>query len=234
MASPRWNCREGKPTHTRFHTTRTQTIRSDHDLQQTTRNWTAFPPFQKAAFAGVLMQITAVVDIPPALTQAAADDGEWARVTEDDRAIKIETDKLEAVIPKKNPKQWMTGIEKGSFLDKTTGFREVGDGLMVVDWLMEAGSDEAYGDQVFAPDGHGVGRYTWYANETDPATASLRPHGPRQQPSQAHGRGPAALPPDEARAAGGHPRQGLRRGQDDLPVRVRRPRPQSPDRGGRN
>jgi len=31
------------------------------------------------------------------------------------------------------PKHWMTGIEKGSFLDKTTGFREIGDGLMVVD-----------------------------------------------------------------------------------------------------
>src|SRR5690349_19428181 len=46
-------------------------------------------------------------------------DADWARVTEDDRAIKIETGKLEAVIPKKNPKQWMTGIEKGSFLDKT-------------------------------------------------------------------------------------------------------------------
>ena len=63
-------------------------------------------------------------------------DADWARVTEDDRAIKIETDKLEAVIPKKDPRQWMTGIEKGSFLDKATGFREVGDGLMVVDWLM--------------------------------------------------------------------------------------------------
>ena len=61
----------------------------------------------------------------------------WARVSEDDRAIKIETDKLEAVIPKKDPKAWMTGIEKGSFLDKTTGFREIGDGLLVVDWLME-------------------------------------------------------------------------------------------------
>ena len=56
-----------------------------------------------------------------------ADDASWARVTEDDTRIKIETDKLEAAIPKKNPKQWMTGIEKGSFLDKTTGFREVGD-----------------------------------------------------------------------------------------------------------
>lgn len=92
-----------------------------------------------------------------------------SRVTEDDRAIKIETDQLEAVIPKRNPKQWMTGIAKGSFLDKRTGFREVGDGLMVVDWLMEAGSDEGYAEQVIAPDGHGVGRYTWHTNETDPA-----------------------------------------------------------------
>src|SRR4051812_46265653 len=66
---------------------------------------------------------------------------DWARVSEDDRAIRIETDRLEMVIPKKDPKQWMTGIEKGSFLDKATGFREAGDGLMVIDWLMEAGSD---------------------------------------------------------------------------------------------
>ena len=108
-----------------------------------------------------------------------ADDAKWASVTQDDRAIKIETDKLEAVIPKKNPKQWMTGIEKGSFLDKTTGFREVGDGLMVIDWLMEAGSDEAWSDKVIAPDGHGVGRYSWYANETDPARReyNLMAHG---------------------------------------------------------
>jgi hypothetical protein len=102
-------------------------------------------------------------------TSAAAIADDALRVAEDDRAITIETDKLEAVIPKRDPKQWMTGIEKGSFLDKTTGFREVGDGLMVVDWLMEAGSDEAWSQQVIAPDGHGVGRYTWYANETDPA-----------------------------------------------------------------
>jgi len=103
----------------------------------------------------------------------------WAHVTEDENRIKIETDKLEAVIPKKNPKHWMTGIEKGSFLDKTTGFREVGDGLMVIDWLMEAGSDEAWSDKVIAPDGHGVGRYTWFANETDPARRdyALMAHG---------------------------------------------------------
>ena len=102
-----------------------------------------------------------------------AADEPWARITEDDRAIKIETDKLEAVIPKKNPKQWMTGIEKGSFLDKTTGCREIGDGLMVIDWLMEPGSDEGYGDKVFAKDGDGVGRYLWATNET---TAGMKAH----------------------------------------------------------
>lgn len=103
----------------------------------------------------------------------------WVRATEDERCIKIESDRLEAVIAKNNPKHWMTGIEKGSFLDKATGFREVGDGLMVVDWLMEAGSDEAYAQQVMAPDGHGVGRYTWFANETDPARRfyALMAHG---------------------------------------------------------
>jgi hypothetical protein len=109
--------------------------------------------------------------------RAQSDD--WARVIEDERSIKIETDKLEAVIPKKDPKRWMTGIEKGSFLDKTTGFREIGDGLMVIDWLMEPGSDEDYSDQVIAPDGHGVGRYTWHTNESDPARQSyaLMAHG---------------------------------------------------------
>jgi hypothetical protein len=112
-------------------------------------------------------------------TAVPPDDRPWARVTENDRAIKIETDKLEAVIPKRDPKQWMTGIEKGSFLDKVTGFREAGDGLMVVDWIMESGSDSAWADRVFAPDGNGVGRYTWYENETDPVRRSyaLMAHG---------------------------------------------------------
>jgi len=111
--------------------------------------------------------LIAIASAGPVLAEPAGDTA-WARVTEDDTRIKIETDKLEAVIPKKNPKHWMTGIEKGSFLDKTTGFREVGDGLMVVDWIMEAGSDAAYADQLHAPDGHGVGPYLWHTSETDP------------------------------------------------------------------
>lgn len=104
---------------------------------------------------------------------------EWPKVTEDDRAIKVETDMIEAVIPKKNPKHWMTGIEKGTFLDKKTGFREVGDGLMVIDWLMEPGSDAEWSKDVFTADGNGVGRYTWYENETDPARREycLMAHG---------------------------------------------------------
>jgi len=109
----------------------------------------------------------------------AADDASWAKVVEDDRAIKIETDAIEAVIPKKNPKQWMTGIEKGSFLDKATGFREAGDGLMVIDWLMEAGSDADWTEEDVAIDRGGVDRYTWYENYTDPARReyALMAHG---------------------------------------------------------
>ena len=136
----------------------------------------------KPAKPSLLRAYLVVIAAMASATAAPAEpgqNGDWARVTEDDRAVKIETDKLEAVIPKKEPKQWMTGIEKGSFLDKATGFREAGDGLMVVDWLMEAGSDEGYSKQVVAPDGHGVGRYTWYENESDPARRSyaLMAHG---------------------------------------------------------
>ncbi len=134
----------------------------------------------RSKFAGSLLTalLIGIANVGQTLA-APPEEKPWVLVTEDDRAIKIETDKLEAVIPKRNPKQWMTGIEKGSFLDKTTGFREIGDGLMVVDWLMEAGSDDAWSDQVFAPDGNGVGRYTWHTNETDPARKSyaLMAHG---------------------------------------------------------
>lgn len=137
--------------------------------------------FLRKAFWGPLSVAPVLIAMAsPALVQAEPpSDTSWARVTEDDNRIKIETDKLEAAIPKQNPKHWMTGIEKGSFLDKTTGFREVGDGLMVVDWLMEAGSDEAWSDQVIAPDGHGVGRYTWHTNEADPVRReyALMAHG---------------------------------------------------------
>ena len=110
---------------------------------------------------------------------AAEPGANWVKVTEDENRIHIETDLLEAAIPKKNPKQWMTGIEKQSFLDKKTGFREVGDGLMVIDWLMEAGSDEAYRDKLHATEEKGLGSYLWHTNETDPGRIAhaLNAHG---------------------------------------------------------
>jgi hypothetical protein len=52
-------------------------------------------------------------------------------------------------------------------LDKTSGFREIGDGLMVVDWILEAGSDEAYADKILASQSTpAIGRYLWHTNET--------------------------------------------------------------------
>jgi hypothetical protein len=123
--------------------------------------------------------VLALLVFPASPTGVAAEYPDWATVTEDDRAIHIETDLLKATIPRNNPKHWMTGIEKHSFVDKTTGFHEAGDGLMVVDWLMEAGSDAEWGDKVIAPDGHGTGRYTWFENETDP--------GRREYALMAHG-----------------------------------------------
>lgn len=148
------------------------------NVAQTSRDnaMNLFKTFPVAAAASALL--LAIASAGP-LRGDVAGDSPWGQVTEDERAIKIETDKLEAVIPKKNPKHWMTGIEKGSFLDKKTGFREIGDGLMVIDWLMEAGSDEGWQDKVIAKDGNGVGRYSWHTNETDPARKSytLLSHG---------------------------------------------------------
>lgn len=117
----------------------------------------------------VIFTLVAVNCTSTVYSQTTSNNADWLRVTENDLGIKIETDLLEAVIPKKKNKQWMTGIEKQSFLDKTTGFRELGDGLMVVDWLLEAGSDEGYADQILASQSTpGIGRYLWHTNETDP------------------------------------------------------------------
>jgi len=127
---------------------------------------------------GVLLALAAAAPMSAAVADEPAD-ASWGKVIEDDRSIKIETEQLEAVIPKNNPKHWMTGIEKESFVDKKTGFHEIGDGLMVVDWLMEPGSDAEWADEVIAPDGNGVGRYTWYENGKTPEERdyALNAHG---------------------------------------------------------
>ena len=67
------------------------------------------------------------------------------QVSEDDERIVISSPTLDAVVRKKG---YVTGVAAGSFLDKKSGFRDVGYGLDIVDWIMEPGSDEAYRDEL--------------------------------------------------------------------------------------
>jgi glucose/arabinose dehydrogenase len=67
------------------------------------------------------------------------------KVTENEQRISIEGSALQASIRKE---RYVSGVEAQSFVDKKTGFRDLGYGLDIVDWLMEPGSDEAYRDQL--------------------------------------------------------------------------------------
>ena len=66
-------------------------------------------------------------------------------VREDADQIQIETPHLHAAIRKNG---YVSGVAAGSFLDKKTGFRDVGFGLDIADWIMEPGSDEKYRDEL--------------------------------------------------------------------------------------
>ncbi|MEW5980334.1 MAG: alpha-L-fucosidase [Acidobacteriota bacterium] len=74
----------------------------------------------------------------------AAPRGEF-EVTENDSEIQISSSALEVVIRKEG---YVSGVYRGTFLDKQSGFRDVGSGLDIVDWTMEPGSDEAYRDKL--------------------------------------------------------------------------------------
>ena len=73
---------------------------------------------------------------------ARADD---FKVDEDAAEIRIETPLLKATVRKQG---YVSGIAAQSFIDKTTGARDAGYGLDIVDWIMESGSDEAYRSQL--------------------------------------------------------------------------------------
>jgi hypothetical protein len=66
-------------------------------------------------------------------------------VTEDDDRIRIKSATLEASVRKKD---YVTGVEAHSLVDRKSGFRDQGFGLDIVDWIMEPGSDEAYRDKL--------------------------------------------------------------------------------------
>src|SRR4051794_41859187 len=64
---------------------------------------------------------------------ARADDKPAIQVRETDEYVQIDTDALQARIRKKD---YVSGVERRTFLDKKTGAREVGYGLHIMDFLM--------------------------------------------------------------------------------------------------
>jgi hypothetical protein len=88
-----------------------------------------------------LLTSLALVELP---NSSAAPDSPF-KITEDADRIRIAGDALEASIRKKG---YVSGVEGGSLVDVKTGARDLGHGLDIVDWIMEAGSDEAYRDQL--------------------------------------------------------------------------------------
>ena len=76
---------------------------------------------------------------------ACADPGNGFKVQENDERITVTGEALDFAIRKKG---YVSGVMAGSLLDKKTGFRDLGYGLDIVDWIMEPGSDEAYRDQL--------------------------------------------------------------------------------------
>lgn len=67
------------------------------------------------------------------------------QTTENETEIQIVTDQLEAKVLKKG---YVSGVAAGSFVDKRTGFRDIGFGLDIVDFILEPGSDIDYRDQL--------------------------------------------------------------------------------------
>lgn len=59
--------------------------------------------------------------------------------------IQLVTPQLEAAIRRNG---YVTGIKAQSFVDRKTGFRDLGFGLDIADWIMEPGSDETYRNQL--------------------------------------------------------------------------------------
>src|SRR5436305_1921367 len=78
--------------------------------------------------------------LPPPL--AAADAPAEIKVQQTDEYIQIDTDALQARIRKKG---YVSGVERGTLLDKKTGARDQGFGLHIMDFLMAPGwKDDEY------------------------------------------------------------------------------------------
>ena len=85
----------------------------------------------------LLSLLTLSIFVTPGWSQTAKP----FQVSEDAERIRIVGPVLEASIKKKG---YVSGVEAQSLKDVKSGFRDLGFGLDIVDWLMEPGSDEAY------------------------------------------------------------------------------------------
>lgn len=83
--------------------------------------------------------------LPCGLCGLPARGGEEFQVDQTENEIRIRSALLEATVRKRG---YVSGVAGGSLVDCTTGFRDVGFGLDIVDWLMEPGSDQAYRDRL--------------------------------------------------------------------------------------
>jgi hypothetical protein len=67
-----------------------------------------------------------------------------ATLIEDGTTLRIATDCYEAVVTTEG---YVSGVGRGSFVDRATGARDPGFGLMIADFLMEPGWDDAWTDE---------------------------------------------------------------------------------------
>ena len=131
-------------------------------------------------------------------------------IAQNESEIVISTSALEAAIRKQG---YVSGVYQGTFLDKKTGFRDVGFGLDIVDWL----SSRAVTRRT-APNSTrrwSITTATWLM-ATLPREAWKVPR----------------FAPGKAACAGDHLGEGLRRGQAALHLLPLRPRVKSRARNG--
>lgn len=87
----------------------------------------------------LMMLLAALVSAAP------GDSGTGFEVREDGRRIEILGPSLAAAIARDG---YVTGVAAQSLVDRKSGFRDLGFGLDIVDWILEPGSDEAYRDRL--------------------------------------------------------------------------------------
>ena len=65
-------------------------------------------------------------------------DGGWRRFGEEGKRLLIETTEFQAAIQTEG---YVSGVAEGSFVDRKTGTRDAGYGLLIADFLLEPGAD---------------------------------------------------------------------------------------------